>query len=419
MNFYDILTKKRYNEELTKKEIDFFVRDYTDGKIPDYQMSAFCMAVCFNGMNDKETAYLTDAMAKSGDMLDLSRFKNLTADKHSTGGVGDKTTLIVAPIVASLGAKVAKMSGRGLGHTGGTVDKLESITGFKSSLSPDDFLKQVSEIGIAVTGQSGNLAPADKKLYALRDVTATVESPALIASSIMSKKIAAGSKNIVLDVKVGSGAFNKTVDDGFNLAQRMVDIGKKCGRNVVAVITNMDTPLGCAVGNNLEVKEAIEVLMGKGDKNLREICLTLASNMIALALEKSSDEAMDLVTDALDSGKAFLKFKEWIKYQGGDVSLIENPENFKKAKYSYDVKSVADGYIVKSDTAKIGLVSVLLGGGREKIDDVIDYCAGIIVNKKVGDKVNKGDVLATLFTDKEDVLKEAEKRYIDAISFGD
>lgn len=415
MRMYDIIEKKRNGNELSKEEIEFFIKGYTDGIIPDYQASAFCMAVYFKGMTENETVLLTEAMANSGDTVDLSMFGTLSADKHSTGGVGDKTSLIVAPIVASLGGKVTKMSGRGLGHTGGTVDKLESIPGYKTTLSGDDFISQVERVGMAIIGQSGNLTPADKKLYALRDVTATVDSIPLIVSSIMSKKIAAGSHNIVLDVKCGSGAFMKTLDDAETLANEMVKIGKGCGRNTAALITDMDRPLGSAVGNSLEVIEAVQVLKGELDNDLKEVCVSLASELISLVLSVSHCEALTMVNNALNSGKAFEKMKEWISAQGGDVSFIENTDKFPKAESVYDVLADSDGYISSMDTEKIGLASVILGAGRENKEASIDFSAGIMLYKKTGDKISKGEKLATLFTNNKMSLEDAEKMYRSAL----
>lgn len=416
MRMYDIIENKRNGRELSKEEIEFFVKGYTDGTIPDYQASAFCMAVYFKGMTEKETVILTESMANSGDTVDLSMFGSLSADKHSTGGVGDKTSLIVAPIAASLGAKVAKMSGRGLGHTGGTVDKLESIPGYKTTLSEDEFLSQVEKTGIAIIGQSGNLTPADKKLYALRDVTATVDSIPLIVSSIMSKKIAAGSKNIVLDVKCGSGAFMKTLKDAEILANEMVKIGNSCGRNTAALITDMDRPLGSAVGNSLEVIEAVKVLKGEVENDLKEVCLSLAAKLISLVLSLSYEESLKRVTDALESGKAYCKMKEWISAQGGDAAFIDNTELFEKAEYSYEILSDSDGYISAMDTEKIGLSSVILGAGRASKEDKIDFSAGIIIDKKTGDKIKKGEKIATLFTNNETSLQDAEKTYLSALT---
>ncbi len=417
MRMYDIIKNKRDNKELTKEEIEFFVKGYTDGSIPDYQASALTMAIFFNGMTEKETATLTLAMAESGDTVDLSLFGDKTVDKHSTGGVGDKTTLIVAPIVASLGCIIAKMSGRGLGHTGGTVDKLESIEGFNTSLTNDEFFTQVKNIGIAVVGQTGNLTPADKKLYALRDVTATVDSIPLIASSIMSKKLAAGSHTIVLDVKCGSGAFMKTPEDAKALATEMVKIGKNNGRNMAAIITDMNTPLGKNIGNSLEVIEAIEILKGNGADDLRFVASALATQIVALSKNIPVTEAEDLVNDAIKSGKALEKFKEWISHQGGNGNWIENPDNFPKAEFKEDIISEKDCYISSMNAEEIGISSVILGAGREKKEDTIDFSAGIVLNKKSGDKVAKGDIIATLYTNNKDSLKTAKEKFFSAIEF--
>ena len=413
MRMYDVIKKKRDGFALTKEEIDFFIKGYVDGTIPDYQASALCMAIFYKGMTEEETANLTMAMAQSGDTVDLSRFGTLSADKHSTGGVGDKTTLIVAPICASLGCVMAKMSGRGLGHTGGTIDKLESIEGFNTALSPDEFFNQVEKIGIAVVGQTGNLTPADKKLYALRDVTATVDSMPLIASSIMSKKLAAGSQNIVLDVKYGSGAFMKTPEDAEALANEMVKIGKACGRNTSALITNMSRPLGNNIGNALEVQEALEVLNGKGPEDLREVCLSLATQLVSVTKDISTEYARKLTEDALYSGKALVKFKEWIVSQGA----ISPDPVFKKADYSYELTSTIDGYILSADAEKIGISAVILGAGREKKEDTIDMRAGIILNKKTGDKVTKGDVIATLYSCNKASFESAKSKFLEALEF--
>lgn len=419
MRVYDIIKKKRDGGELTTAEINFFIKGYVDGTIPDYQASALCMAIFYMGMTERETADLTTAMAESGDTVDLSRFGKSTVDKHSTGGVGDKTTLIVAPIVSSLGCVMAKMSGRGLGHTGGTVDKLESIEGFNTALTPEEFFSQVEKIGVAVVGQTGNLTPADKKLYALRDVTATVDSIPLIASSIMSKKLAAGSHTIVLDVKFGSGAFMKTPEEAETLAREMVKIGNNCGRNTSAVITNMEGPLGFNIGNALEVKEAIDVLNNNGAEDLREVCLTLATQIVALSKSISTEEARILTEDALTSGKAFLKFKEWINAQGGNGKWIDNPHLFPEATYTYEVKSPCDGYIAKTDAEAMGIASVMLGAGRETKDDTIDMSAGIIMAKKTGDFVKTGDTLATLYSCNENSFENARNRFLSAIEFSD
>ncbi len=397
MRMYDIILKKRNGEELTDDEIAFFIDGYTKGEIPDYQASALMMAIFYKGMTDRETVCLTDRMAHSGDTVDLSRFGEMSVDKHSTGGVGDKTSLIVAPIVASLGGKVTKMSGRGLGHTGGTVDKLESISGYNTSLSPDAFLSQVERVGMAIIGQTGNLTPADKKLYALRDVTATVDSIPLITSSIMSKKIAAGSHNIVLDVKVGSGAFMKTPRDAEILAEKMVQIGKACGRNIAAVITDMDSPLGNNVGNALEVAETVSVLKNEKKGDLRDVSVALATEMVSLVFGLAHDEAEKKVVAAIEDGSAFEKMKEWIAAQGGDVSQIEDTSLLPRAKFGFDVLSDADGYITEMNAEEIGKASVMLGAGRASKEDKIDYAAGIVIHKRVGDEVKKGDLIATLY----------------------
>ncbi len=417
MRMYDIIKNKRDNKELTKEEIEFFVKGYTDGSIPDYQASALTMAIFFNGMTEKETATLTLAMAESGDTVDLSLFGDKTVDKHSTGGVGDKTTLIVAPIVASLGCIIAKMSGRGLGHTGGTVDKLESIEGFNTSLTNDEFFTQVKNIGIAVVGQTGNLTPADKKLYALRDVTATVDSIPLIASSIMSKKLAAGSHTIVLDVKCGSGAFMKTPEEAKALATEMVKIGKNNGRNMAAIITDMNTPLGKNIGNSLEVIEAIEILKGNGAEDLKFVAKALASEIVSLSKNININEANELVNNALSSGEAFKKFKEWIITQGGNEDWVDNPDIFQKAEFKEAIIAESDCYISSMNAEEIGISSVILGAGREKKEDVIDFSAGIILNKKTGNEIKKGDIIATLYTNNKNSLKSAKEKFLSAIEF--
>lgn len=417
MRIYDIIAKKRDGFELTDGEIAFFVRGYTNGEIKDSQAAALLMAVYLNGMTDRETVCLTNEMARSGDMLDLSAVGSVTADKHSTGGVGDKTTLVVAPVVASLGVKVAKMSGRGLGHTGGTVDKLESIEGFRTELSGEEFIEQVKRIGVCVVGQSGDLAPADKKLYALRDETATVGCIPLIASSIMSKKLAAGAECIVLDVKTGSGAFMKTARDAQELSRKMVDIGKKCQRKVAALITDMNTPLGNNIGNALEVKEAVEVLNGKGPEDLREVCVALAANIVSLSLNIPLEKAEEKVALALSDGSAFLKLCEMVRLQGGNVSQLENTDLLPKAKFCRKVLSPSDGFVSFTDAEKIGSASVILGAGRKTKEDKIDHAAGIILQKKTGDKVQKGEVLAELFSNDESLFDESEKLLLSAYEF--
>ncbi|MGN1418213.1 MAG: pyrimidine-nucleoside phosphorylase [Acutalibacteraceae bacterium] len=417
MRIYDIISHKRDGLELTKEEIEFFIDGYLNGDIKDYQASALLMAIYLNGMTDDETFCLTEKMAKSGDMLDLSEVGGVTADKHSTGGVGDKTTLIVAPVVASLGIKVAKMSGRGLGHTGGTVDKLEAIKGFNVSLSPEDFIKQVKEIGISVVGQSGNLAPADKKIYALRDATATVGSIALIASSIMSKKLAAGSDCIVLDVKAGSGAFMKTEEEAEILCEKMVSIGKQAGRKISALITDMDTPLGTHIGNTLEIEEAVKVLKGEIKNDLYKVSAELAANMVMLAMNVSYETSKKSVEKALEDQSAYKKFLEFVKAQGGDISMIEDTDKLPKARFERCVVSKKTGYINHTDTEKIGICSVILGAGRVNKEDKIDYTAGIILCKKTGDYVKSGDIIARLFTNNEKTMEQAEKLFISAIDF--
>ena len=415
MRVYDIIRRKRMAEELTEEEIRFLIAGYTDGSVPDYQMAAFAMAVCLNGMTPAETATLTDAMMHSGDTVDLSCFGTLSVDKHSTGGVGDKTSLIVAPIVSALGGKLAKMSGRGLGHTGGTVDKLESIPGFQTELSAEAFLAQVEQVGVAVIGQSGDLAPADKKLYALRDVTATVDSVPLIASSIMSKKLAAGSHSIVLDVKVGSGAFMKTREDGEALARQMVDIAAACGRQAAALVTNMDVPLGSAVGNAIEVMEAVEILQGGGDRRLRSLCEALATEMLCLCQGWSPEEAAARVTQAVDSGAAFEQLCRWIAAQGGDADYLRDVSRFPAAP-AYEVCAPADGYIAAMDAERIGIVGVALGAGRATKEEAIDFAAGIRLLKKTGDAVTAGEPIAVLYTNRESAVEGAKAAYLDAVT---
>lgn len=415
---YDIIHKKRNGGELSEEEIRFFIEGYTDESIPDYQAAALCMAVYFRGMTPKETSILTLAMAESGDQIDLDGIEGFTVDKHSTGGVGDKTSLIVVPIVASCGGKVAKMSGRGLGHTGGTVDKLESIPGFRTELNPDDFIKQVNVIGLCIVGQTGELAPADKKLYALRDVTATVESIPLIASSIMSKKLAAGSKGIVLDVKTGSGAFMKTVEESENLAKEMVAIGKSAGRSVTAVITNMDIPLGDSVGNSLEVIEAIKTLKGEGESDLTEVCLTLAAQMLSMVTGEDEKTCYSMAKGAIDNGLAINKLREMISAQGGNANVVDDYSLFKQPKYTAEIFSECDGFIEHTDAEKIGIASVILGAGREKKGDPIDPSAGIVLKKKTGDYVKKGEPLAVFYTDDEGKIEGAKQEFLDAFTFG-
>lgn len=414
MRMYDLIEKKKCGCELSKEEIQWMINEYVEGKIPDYQMSAFLMSVYFKGMTDEELTVLTQAMAHSGDMVDLSAIEGIKADKHSTGGVGDKTTLIVTPIVAACGVKIAKMSGRGLGHTGGTVDKLESIPGFRVAIETKEFFDIVNKVGISVVGQSGNLAPADKKLYALRDVTATVDSIPLIAASIMSKKLAAGSDCILLDVKTGSGAFMKSIEDSITLAEKMVSIGTKAGRKIAALITNMDIPLGNAIGNSLEVIEAVDVLNGNGPKDLAEVSFELAANMLYIAGKGSLEECREQVKQAVSGGAALEKLKDMVKAQGGDVSVIEDTNNFKKAEFYYDVVAPKSGVITHINTEEVGVASVALGAGRETKESSIDYQAGIILHKKTGDKVQVGDVLATLYSSSFEMIQASEKLFLDS-----
>jgi pyrimidine-nucleoside phosphorylase len=399
VRIYDLIETKKRGGALTEEEIAYMVRGFVDGRIPDYQMSAMLMAIYFQGMNDREITYLTLEMAHSGDMVDLSPIEGIKVDKHSTGGVGDKTTLVVGPMVASLGVKVAKMSGRGLGHTGGTVDKLESIPGFKTAIPREEFFDIVNGNGIAVIGQSGNMVPADKKLYALRDVTATVDSIPLIASSIMSKKLAAGSDSIVLDVKTGSGAFMKTLDESICLAKKMVSIGCMAGRRCCALITNMDIPLGYAIGNSLEMTEAIRTLKGEGPEDLTRVCLELAANMLHLAGRGTVKECRKMAEETIHDGSALKRLALMVKAQGGDESFIWKPEQFGSPACAYEVKAPAQGYISHMDTEGIGTASVLLGAGRNTKEDPIDYGAGIVLKKKYGEKVMPGDVLAVLYAD--------------------
>jgi pyrimidine-nucleoside phosphorylase len=418
MRIYDIIQKKRDSMPLDDDEIHYTVAAYTNGGIPDYQMSALLMAIYLNGMDKRELTTLTAAMTASGDSADLSMFGGLTADKHSTGGVGDKTTLIVAPIVASLGGKVAKMSGRGLGHTGGTIDKLESIPGFKTTRTSEEFIAQVNATGIAVIGQSGHIAPADKKIYALRDVTATVDSIPLIASSIMSKKLASGSKNIVLDVKAGSGAFMKTVGKAKELAETMVEIGKASARNMAAVITNMDVPLGAAVGNALEVLEAVQVLSGKGSRDLEIVSRELSARLLCLCHGWSYTDSAAKVENALKGGLALAKFREWIRAQGGDDTFLDDDRALGEAPVKHEYKAGQSGYITHMDAELIGKAASALGAGREKSGDLIDHLAGIILLRKTGEYCKNDETIAVFHTSNQEHLREAFI-YIDkAYTFG-
>ena len=419
MRMVDILEKKRDGFPLTKEEIRFVVDGYTNGDIPDYQMSAFLMAVYFQGMNEEETVELTRAMAESGDQLDLSQIEGIKVDKHSTGGVGDKVSLILGPLVAAVGVPVAKMSGRGLGHTGGTIDKLESIPGFQTELSDEEFIRNVNEYKLAIIGQTGNLTPADKKIYALRDVTGTVHSIPLIASSIMSKKIAAGADRIVLDVKTGSGAFMKTLEDAEKLARTMVDIGNGMNRKTVAMITNMDQPLGFAVGNALEVKEAIQVLAGKGPKDLEELCLALGTKMVVLAEKAATDdEARKMLEDVIQSGEALNVFKKFIEAQGGDSSVVDDVSKLPEAPHQIPVQVEESGYVVDIQANEIGVAAMMLGAGRQTKDDVIDMGVAIVLHKKVGDYVERGAPIAPLYRQQEQV-STVEQKVIDAYTLSE
>lgn len=404
MRMIDIIEKKRDGKSLTKEEIEFFVNGYTHEEVPDYQASSLAMAIFFQDMNDEERAALTMSMVNSGEKIDLSDINGIKVDKHSTGGVGDTTTLVLAPLVAAVGVPVAKMSGRGLGHTGGTIDKLESVKGFNVEISEKDFIKLVNDNQVAVIGQSGNLTPADKKLYALRDVTGTVNSIPLIASSIMSKKIAAGADAIVLDVKTGSGAFMKTLDDAEALAHAMVRIGNNVGRNTMAIISDMSQPLGNAIGNALELKEAIATLKGNGPKDLTELVLTLGSQMVVLAEQATSlDEARQMLIDAIKTGKALNKFKTFLSNQGGDDSIVDSPEKLPSAKYQVEFKAKKDGYITEIIANEIGVASMMLGAGRQTKEDVIYLGVGIVLNKKVGEHVEKGENILTIHTNTKEI----------------
>ncbi len=416
----DLIKKKRDGYRLSQEEIEFMVKGYTEGTIPDYQMSAMLMAILFRHMDATETVQLTLAMMNSGDVLDLSAIKGIKVDKHSTGGVGDKTSLVLTPMVASLGVTVAKMSGRGLGHTGGTIDKLESFTGFHTDITNEQFLENVSKIGISIMGQTANLAPADKKLYALRDVTGTVDNLSLIVSSIMSKKLAAGADAIVLDVKCGNGAFMKTEPDAIELAENMVDIGKRSGRKMVAVISDMDQPLGFAIGNALEVKEAIDTLCGEGPADLRELCLTLGSHMVVLAGKAENEEqAREALTRVLDDGSALKKLSEFIEAQGGSADQVYHPQTLPQAKIIREVKANCNGYVQKIACEEIGTTSLLLGGGRRNKTDQIDLSVGLVLKKKVGDPVSNDDTIAIIHANDESKAEEASKRLYEAYTFGD
>ncbi len=416
MRMVDIIAKKRDGFVLSKDEIHFFIQGYTNGSIPDYQMSALAMAIVLKGMNKEETANLTEAMMHSGEMIDLSLIKGIKVDKHSTGGVGDKTSLALGPLVASCGAKLAKMSGRGLGHTGGTLDKMESVPGMSISLTDKQFIDQVNRIGIAIIGQTADIDPADKKLYALRDVTATVQSIPLIASSIMSKKLASGADAILLDVKFGSGAFMKTIDQARELATCMVEIGDSLGRDTRAILTDMDEPLGLAVGNALEVKEAIATLKGHGPKDFVELVVGAGAIMLEQAhIVSSYEEGRKKILEAIENGKGFEKQKEFFQAQGGDVSYLDHPEKFPVSKIVTPIFASTDGYVKRIDSLSIGISAMKLGAGRETLADVIDMSSGIVLNKKVGDKVKKGELLATAYTNKngvDDVYSDIHNAFV-------
>ena len=416
--FVDLIQKKKNGETLTKEEIDFMITDYVAGKIPDYQMSAMLMAIYFNGMENEELAAFTLAMRDSGDLVDLSPIEGIKVDKHSTGGVGDKTTLIVGPIVAACGVPVAKMSGRGLGFTGGTLDKLESISGFRIDLSAEEFFETVKKTGISVIGQTGNLAPADKLLYALRDVTATVDSIPLIAASVMSKKLAAGSDKIVLDVTTGSGAFMKNTRDAKKLAKHMVAIGNHAGKETVAILTGMEEPLGFAIGNNMEVKEAIEKLKGGGPEDVKEVSVAIAGMMLSLGLENvSHSQGKRMAKKALSSGQAFEKFKEMVQAQGGDIRYVEHPEFFERDAFEGEVLAAEDGFLSGMDTEKIGVAAGLLGAGRETKDSVIDMSAGIYLKKKIGDTVKKGEPIAICYAGTKEKLNRGMAMFESSIRY--
>ena len=418
MRMYDIILKKRANLPLTDEEIRFVIDGYVNGEIPDYQVSALLMTIVFNGMNARELGTLTLAMAQSGNMVDLSNIDGITVDKHSTGGVGDKTTLIIAPLVAACGGKVAKMSGRGLGHTGGTIDKMESIPNLKVSLEKDAFINQVNQIGLAVIGQSEGLAPADKKLYALRDVTGTVDSIPLIASSVMSKKLASGAQAILLDVKVGSGAFMKNIEDARELAKAMVDIGKENGRSVKAILTDMDRPLGHAIGNALEMREVIDTLKGHGPEDLTHECIIMAAHMLVLSHKCDYETALSRVQEALDSGAALERLRMMIDAQDGDSRVIDDESLLAIGKFTYDVTAPQDGYITYMNTEQCGIASVMLGAGRTVKDGPIDYSAGIVMHKKTGDAVSMGERIATLYASDESLFTNAAQTYLAAITIG-
>jgi pyrimidine-nucleoside phosphorylase len=416
---YDLIMKKRGGGALTETEINYMIEEYTADRIPDYQMSAMMMAIYFQGMNADETAALTMAMAHSGDMMDLSAISGVKVDKHSTGGVGDKTSIALTPMVAACGVKIAKMSGRGLGHTGGTIDKLESFEGFHTGITAEHFIKQVNDIGVSIMGQTLDIAPADKKLYALRDVTATVDNMSLIASSIMSKKLASGADAIVLDVKTGSGAFMKQEEDAFALAKEMVTLGNKAGRRTIAVVSDMDQPLGCAVGNALEVEEAIATLKGEGPEDFTKLCMTLGSYMLIVAGAAGNEkEAEEKLSKVIEDGSALRKLAEFVTAQGGNADAVYDTSLFPKASITEEILSEKEGYVEKIDCEEIGLCSLMLGGGRETKESIIDLSVGLVLHKKVGAYVHAGDTLATIYTNDKEKLEAAKSRFLKAYHFG-
>lgn len=420
MRMYDIIKKKRDSLELSKEEINYFIESYSKGDIPDYQASALLMSIYLNKMNRQETVCLTEAMMHSGDVIELSDIEGIKVDKHSTGGVGDKTTIALIPLVASCGAPVAKMSGRGLGHTGGTIDKLESIPGFSTEMDINKFIDSVNKRKIAVCGQSANVAVADKKIYALRDVTATVDNISLIASSVMSKKLASGADAIVLDVKTGNGAFMKTLEESFELAKAMVDIGVGMNKDTIGIVTDMDEPLGFAVGNSLEVIEAIETLKGNGPKDLVELCEVLGAYMLVLAkVACDFDDGIERIRESIKSGRAIDKLKEFIENQGGNKNIVDDYSLFKESRYKYPIKSDKSGYISKIKAEDIGISAMILGAGRETKDDTLDLSAGIILEKKVGDYVKEGEVLAYMYYDDEKKLPPAKDSFVNSYSIVD
>ncbi len=418
MRMYDLIMKKRNGEILNREEIEYMITEYTADRIPDYQMSAMMMAIYFQGMNAQETVALTMAMANSGDMMDLGDIKGTKVDKHSTGGVGDKTSIALTPMVAACGVKIAKMSGRGLGHTGGTIDKLESFEGFSTGITAEHFVRQVNEIGVSIMGQTADIAPADKKLYALRDVTATVDNMSLIASSIMSKKLASGADAIVLDVKTGSGAFMKQEEDSFALAREMVTLGNMAGRKTIAVVSDMDQPLGCAVGNALEVEEAISTLRGEGPEDFTELCMTLGSYMlIAGGVASDEEDARKRLHEVIEDGSALKKLADFVQAQGGNAKAVYDTSLLPKASVVEEIVSPQSGYVSKIDCDEIGICSLILGGGRETKDSKIDLSVGLVLHKKVGDQVKTGESLATIYANEHEKAESARERFLNAYHF--